>query len=71
MESEALTQQEQVRLMRLLELIRSTNRLISLHQEEDESSRFSIKQYQELKAEYLQELESLMMPFGVHIQQAA
>jgi tRNA A37 N6-isopentenylltransferase MiaA len=71
MESEALTQQEQVRLMRLLELIRSTNRLISLHQDDDESSRFSIKQYEELKAEYLQELENLMMPFGVHIQQAA
>lgn len=71
MESEALTQQEQARLIRLLELIRSTNRLISLHQDDDESSRFSIKQYEELKAEYLRELESLMMPFGVHIQQAA
>ena len=71
MESEALSQQEQVRLMRLLELIRSTNRLISLHQDDDESSRFSIKQYEELKAEYLRELENLMMPFGVHIQQAA
>ena len=71
MESEALSQQEQVRLMRLLELIRSTNRLISLHQDDDESSGFSIKQYEELKAEYLRELENLMMPFGVHIQQAA
>ncbi len=71
MESEALTPQEQTRLMRLLELIRSTNRLISLHQDEDESSRFSIKQYEELKAEYLRELENLMTPFGVHIQQAA
>jgi hypothetical protein len=71
MESEALTQQEQARLMRLLELIRSTNRLISLHEDDDESSRFSIKQYEELKAEYLRELENLMMPFGVHIQQAA
>ncbi|MFN3487722.1 MAG: hypothetical protein ACK4YV_01240 [Emticicia sp.] len=71
MESEALTQQEQARLMRLLELIRSTNRLIALHEDDDESSQFSVKQYEELKAEYLRELENLMMPFGVHIQQAA
>lgn len=71
MESEALKPQEQTRLMRLLELIRSTNRLISLHQDDDESSRFSIKQYEELKAEYLKELENLMIPYGVHIQQAA
>jgi hypothetical protein len=71
MESDALTPQEQARLMRLLELIRSTNRLIALHEDDDESSRFSIKQYEELKAEYLRELENLMMPFGVHIQQAA
>lgn len=71
MESDALTPQEQARLMRLLELIRSTNRLIALHEDDNESSRFSIKQYEELKAEYLRELENLMMPFGVHIQQAA
>lgn len=71
MESEALTQQEQTRLIRLLELIRSTNRLIALHEDDNESSRFSIKQYEELKAEYLRELENLMMPFGVHIKQAA
>ena len=71
MQSEALTQQEQARLMRLLELIRSTNRLIALHEDDDESSQFSVKQYEELKAEYLRELESLMTPFGVHIQQAA
>ncbi len=71
MESEALTQQEQTRLMRLLELIRSTNRLISLHEDDDESSRFSVNQYEELKAEYLRELEDLMIPFGVHIQQTA
>lgn len=71
MESDALTPQEQARLMRLLELIRSTNRLIALHEDDNESSRFSIKQYEELKAEYLRELENLMIPFGVHIQQAA
>ena len=71
MESDALTPQEQARLMRLLELIRSTNRLITLHKEDDESSHFSVKQYEDLKAEYLKELENLMLPFGVHIQQAA
>lgn len=72
MEPEILTTQEQSRLMRLLELIRSANRLINLYKDDtDESSQFSLRQYQDLKAEYLEELETLMTPFGIHIQQQA
>ena len=53
---------------RLLDLIERTNAAIDRHTNQEQPDRLAIRQYTELRDEYLREFASLVQPIGVIVQ---
>ena len=53
---------------RLLDLIERTNAAVDRHTNQEKPDRLAIRQYTELRDEYLREFAGLLQPIGIVIQ---
>lgn len=64
------TTEKSVRVSDILEQIGRLNKMISFHQNESGEASM-LRQYQSLRAEFMQELETLLASFDIKIQPTA
>ncbi|MEZ0487850.1 hypothetical protein ACAW87_25025 [Fibrella sp. GW2-5] len=71
MEMQPSTQEQALRLTRVLELIERNRRLVDAYKAQAPDDQLSINQYTALHDSYLAELEELMKPYGVTVHYSA
>ncbi|ADB41833.1 hypothetical protein [Spirosoma linguale] len=57
-----------VMVVRLLDLIERTNAAIDRHTNQDKPDQLAVRQYTELRDEYVQEFADLVQPIGLVVQ---
>ena len=71
MEMQQSTQEQAIRLTRVLGLIERNKRLIDVYKQQSPEDALSTKQYMSLQNTYVAELAELMKPYGVIVNYSA
>jgi ATP-dependent exoDNAse (exonuclease V) alpha subunit len=68
MQNEIITDSWSEKVARLMELVARKTEAIRIHQQQPKPDLLAIEQYGQKRAEYLNELSSLMQTYGIRVQ---
>jgi hypothetical protein len=68
MQTEIITDSWSEKVARLMELVARKTEAIRIHQLHEKPDRLAIDQYEQKRAEYLNELSILMQTYGIRVQ---